>query len=59
VLVKGGVLALLVRGNNKLVALLLDPLLETKLVLGGTEESWLVFGVLETLWNLLEMQLDS
>ena len=50
VLVKGRVLALLVRGDNKLVALLLDPLLKTKLVLSGTEKSWLVSGVLVALW---------
>lgn len=37
-MVKLGVLTLLVRGGDKGVALVLEPLAETKLVLGGTKE---------------------
>lgn len=37
-LVELGVLTLLVRGGDQGVALVLEPLAETKLVLGSTEE---------------------
>lgn len=45
-LVKGGVLAILVRGGNELVTLVLDPLPYAELVLGGTEHLRLLSGVL-------------
>jgi hypothetical protein len=49
VLVKGRVLALLVGCGDELVALLLDPLAQTELVLGGTEQLGLFLCVLETI----------
>lgn len=48
-LVEGRVLALLVGGGHQGVALFLDPLAQTKLVLGGTEETGLLLGVLAAL----------
>lgn len=45
VLVKLGVLALLVGRGDELVALLLNPLPDTELVLGGSEELGLLLGV--------------
>lgn len=51
VLVKGGVLALLVRGGDELVALVLEPLADAELVLGGTEKLRLVAGVLMALYR--------
>jgi hypothetical protein len=45
-LVKGAVLALLVGGGHKGVALAFDPFSETKLVLGCSEELWNISGVL-------------
>ena len=51
-LVELGVLALLVRGGDKSVALVLDPFSDTELVLCGSEESWLHFGVLLALCNV-------
>ena len=50
-LVELGVLTLLVRGGDKSVALVLDPFSDTELVLCGSEESWLHFGVLLALCN--------
>ena len=47
------VLTLLVRGGNELVALLLDPLPQTKLVLGGSEETRLLLGMDAALATLL------
>ena len=55
VLVKGRVGTLLVRGGDELVALLLDPLPETKLVLGGTKKSGLISGVLVALKELSDL----
>jgi hypothetical protein len=49
VLVELGVLTLLVGGGDELVALLLDPLPQTKLVLGGTEKTGLLLSVDTTL----------
>jgi hypothetical protein len=49
VLVELGVLALLVGGGDELVALLLDPLPQTKLVLGGSEKTGLLLSVHTTL----------
>jgi hypothetical protein len=49
VLVELGVLTLLVGGSDELVALLLDPLPQTKLVLGGTEKTGLLLSVDTTL----------
>jgi hypothetical protein len=51
VLVELGVLTLLVGGGDELVALLLDPLPQTKLVLGGTEKTGLLLSVDTTLWR--------
>ena len=45
VLVELGVLTLLAGGGDKLMALLLNPLPQTKLVLGGTEETGLLLSV--------------
>ena len=49
VLVELGVLTLLVGGGDELVALLLNPLPQTKLVLGGTEKTGLLLSVDATL----------
>lgn len=49
VLVELGVLALLVGGCDELVTLLLDPLPQTELVLGGTEKTGLLLSVDTTL----------
>lgn len=49
VLVELGVLALLVGSGDEGVALVLNPLPQTKLVLGGTEKLWLLLGVLKAL----------
>ena len=49
VLVEGRVLTLLVGCGDELVALVLDPLAQTKLVLGGTEQLRLFLCVLETI----------
>lgn len=49
VLVEFAVLTLLVGGGHKLVALRLDPFSETKLVLCGSEQLWLLLGVLVAL----------
>jgi len=49
VLVERRTLALLVRGCDELVALLLNPLPDTKLVLGGSEETRFLLGVNATL----------
>lgn len=48
-LVKLGVLALLVRCGNERVALVLDPLADTELVLGRSEEIRLLLCVLAAL----------
>lgn len=48
-LVELRVLALLVRSRDELVALLLDPLPQTELVLGGAEEIGLLLSVLTAL----------
>lgn len=48
-LVEGGVGTLLVGGGNKLVTLVLEPLPDSELVLGGTEELRLLLGVLVAL----------
>lgn len=45
VLVKLGALAFLVGGGDELVALLLNPLPDTELVLSGSEELRLLLGV--------------
>jgi len=45
VLVELRVLTLLVGGGDELVALLLDPLPQTELILGGTEETGLLLSV--------------
>lgn len=50
-LVKGRVLALLVRGGDEGVTLGLKPLAQAKLVLGGTEKTGLVLGVLTALYT--------
>ena len=49
VLVELRVLTLLVGGGDELVALLLDPLPQTELVLGGTEKTGLLLSVDTTL----------
>lgn len=49
VLVELRVLALLVRGGNELVALLLNPFSDTEFVLGGSEKLGLLLGVDATL----------
>ena len=49
VLVKLGVLALLVGSGDELVALLLDPFPQAKLVLSGTKKLGLLLGVDATL----------
>jgi hypothetical protein len=48
-LVKGGVLTLLVGGSDEGVALLLEPFSQAQLVLGGTQETGLLLGVLTAL----------
>jgi hypothetical protein len=48
-LVKGRVLAFLVGSSHESVALVLEPLADTKLVLGGSEKSRLLLGVFATL----------
>lgn len=48
-LVKGGVLALLVGGGHQGVALVLEPLADAELILGGTQQTGLLLGVLTTL----------
>lgn len=48
-LVEGGVLALLVGGGHESVTSILEPLADTELVLGGTEKTGLLLGVLTTL----------
>jgi hypothetical protein len=53
VLVELRVLTLLVRGGDELVALLLDPLPQTKLVLGGSEKTGLLLSVDAALVTLL------
>lgn len=50
-LVKGGVLALLVGGGYQGVTLVLEPLADAELVLGGTEQLRLLLGVLTTLYH--------
>lgn len=50
-LVKGGVLALLVGGSHQGVTLVLEPLADAELVLGGTEQLRLLLGVLTTLYH--------
>lgn len=50
-LVKSGVLAVLVRGGDQSVTLLLDPLSQAKLILGGTKKARLLFGVLTALFS--------
>lgn len=49
VLVESRVCTVLVRGGDELVALVLDPLAQTELVLSGTEQLRLVLCVLETI----------
>ena len=49
VLVELGVLTLLAGGGDELVALLLNPLPQTELVLGGTEKTGLLLSVDATL----------
>ena len=51
-LVEGRVLTLLVGGGHESVALLLEPLANTKFVLGSTEQTRLLLGVLTTLGNV-------
>ena len=54
-LVKGGVLAFLVGSSHESVAFLLEPLAETKLVLGGSEKLRLLLGVDATLTRMLDV----
>jgi hypothetical protein len=49
-LVKGGVFAILVGGGDQSVASILEPLADAELVLGSTEETGLLLGVLTTLY---------
>jgi len=49
VLVENGVGALLVGGGDELVALVLEPLANTELILCATEKTGLVLGVLASL----------
>lgn len=51
-LVEGRVLALLVGGGDQSVALLLEPLAQTELVLGGTQQTGLLLGVLTALSSM-------
>ena len=53
VLIELRVLTLLIRGGDELVALLLDPLPQTKLVLGGSEKTGLLLSVDAALVTLL------
>lgn len=53
VLIELGVLTLLVRGGDELVALLLDPLPQTKLVLGCSEKTGLLLSMDAALVTLL------
>ena len=50
-LLEHAVLALLVRGGDERVSLVLEPLADTKLVLCGTEETRLLLGVLLALFE--------
>jgi len=52
-LVEGGVLTILVGGGDEGVTPVLEPLADTKLVLGGTEQTGLVFGVDATLFGII------
>lgn len=49
-LVKGGVFAILVGGGDQSVASIFEPLADAELVLGSTEETGLLLGVLTTLY---------
>lgn len=51
-LVEGGVLTLLVGGGHQGVTLVLEPLADTELVLGGTEQLRLLLRVLTTLYHI-------
>jgi len=57
-LVEGGVLTLLVRGGDQGVALVLEPLANAELILGGTEQLRLLLGVLKTLYQILATEVE-
>jgi hypothetical protein len=57
-LVEGGVLALLVGGSHESVTLVLEPLADAELVLGGTEQLRLLLGVLTTLYQRRDLVSD-
>jgi hypothetical protein len=58
VLVEDRVLALLVRSRDELVALVLNPLPQTELVLGRSQKLRLLLGVDTALAHLLAMRLQ-
>ena len=49
VFVEGRVLAFLVGSGDELMALILDPLPDSKLILGAAKQLWLVLGMLASL----------
>ena len=51
-LIEFGVLPVLVRGGHKGVALVLQPFSNAKLVLRGTEQTWLLFSMLMALYRV-------
>ena len=58
-LLEHAALALLVRGSNESVSLVLEPLADTKLVLCGTEETRLLLGVLLALIESISVLLQA
>ena len=57
-LLEHAALALLVGGGDESVSLVLEPLANTKLVLSGTEETRLLFGVLLALIECVRLLLE-
>ena len=58
-LLEHAALALLVRGGDESVSLVLEPLADTKLVLCGTEETRLLLGVLLALFEAVSVLLQA
>ena len=58
-LLEHAALALLVRGSNESVSLVLEPLADTELVLCGTEETRLLLGVLLALIESVSVLLEA
>jgi hypothetical protein len=56
-LVKGGILTLLIGRCHEGMSLVFEPLSNAKLVFGGTQEAWLVVGMVTTLFQNQRMLL--